>query len=126
MFKRYQKEAISRHQRYYKGIEHKRQKVIAGIDAWLAKNRGESVTRVQRLSRIEGEIRLVWLKYSRKNVPLNTAGDLIGEISAQQDEAAFWDWMKRQILAGVYDTGIEQIAATVHRRLQGGKDNLKG
>lgn len=73
-------------------IEDKRQLVIDRIDAWLALIDGAPQKGVQRLSKIEGDRRLVWLKYSNQNVPLTKTGDLVGEIDATQDEAAFWHW----------------------------------
>lgn len=91
------------------------------IDTWLAVIDGRPVKGAQILSKIEGDRRLVWLKYSKQNVPLTAAGDLVGEIELEQDEAAFWHWMREQVEAGVYDAGIEQVSAATYRRLQGGK-----
>jgi len=68
---------------------------------------------------MDGDRRLVWLRFAKQNVPLTAAGDLVGEIGLEQDEAAFWDWMKEQVLAGAYDSGIQQVSDAVRRRLTG-------
>ena len=124
MFKGFRKIAVNVHSKGRKAtIEYKRQKVVDGIDAWLARNSGEPVKRVQRLSTVEGETRLVWLKYWKQKVPLTAAGDLVGEIGLEPDEAAFWHWMKEQVRAGAYDSGIEQVAAEIGSRFKGQSRN---
>src|SRR4051794_19603283 len=119
MFKGYRKEAVQAKAKGRKAaIKDKRQLVIDRIDAWLAVIDGAPIKGVQRLSKIEGDRRLVWLKYSNQHVPLNDSGDLVGEIEAAQDEAAFWHWIREQVRAGDYDTGIEQISASTYRRMK--------
>ena len=120
MFKGYRKDAVNRSARGRKAtIEDKRQLVIDRIDAWIAVINGASIKGVQRLSKIEGDRRLVWLKYGPQHVPLTGAGDLVGEIDIAQDEAAFWHWMRERVRAGEYDAGINQISASTYRRMQG-------
>jgi hypothetical protein len=120
MFKGYRKEAVQAHAKGRKAtIEDKRQLVIDRIDAWLAVIDGVPISGVQRLSKIEGDRRLVWLKYSNQHVPLTGSGDLVGEIDAAQDEAAFWHWIRERVRAGDYDAGIEQISASTCSRMKG-------
>ena len=120
MFKRFHKEAVQARKKGRKAtIEDKRQVVIDRIEAWLAVIDGAPIKGVQRLSKIEGDCRLVWLKYSNQHVPLTDAGDLVGEIEATQDEAAFWHWMRERVRAGDYDAGIKQISASTYHRMKG-------
>jgi len=120
MFKRYHKESVQARAKGRKAtIEDKRQLVIDRIDAWLAVINGAPIKGVHRLSKIEGDCRLVWLKYSNQNVPLTDAGDLVGEIEAGQDEAAFWHWIRERVNAGDYDAGIEQVSASTYSRMKG-------
>ena len=120
MFKGYRKEAIHKPGRARRQtIEEKRQLVIERIDAWLAVINGAPKKGVQRLSKIDGNRRLVWMKYSNRNVPLTETGDLVGEIEAAQDEAAFWHWIRERVNAGDYDAGIQQISTSVYRRMKG-------
>jgi len=119
MFKGYRKEAGRAYAKGRKAtIEDKRQLVIDRVDAWLAVIDGAPKKGVQRLSKIEGDRRLVWLKYSNQNVPLTDAGDLVGEIEAGQDEAAFWHWIRERVSAGAYDVGIQEISASTYRRMK--------
>jgi hypothetical protein len=119
MFKRFHKEAVQACKKGRKAtIEDKRQVVIDRIEAWLAVIDGAPVKGVQRLSKIEGVCRLVWLKYSNQHVPLTDAGDLVGEIEAAQDEAAFWHWMRERVRAGAYDRGINAVAEATYRRMK--------
>jgi hypothetical protein len=121
MFTGYTREAINSIQKNPKsGIEGKRQLVVDRIEAWLAVLDGEPTKGVTRLSKIDGDCRIVWLKYSHQNVPLTAAGDLIGVIDLDQDEAAFWHWIRDRVLAGDYDAGIQQIALAVVKRMKGG------
>jgi hypothetical protein len=120
MFNGFRKEPVQARAKGRKAtIDDKRQLVIDRIDAWLAVIDGAPVKGVQRLSKIEGDRRLVWLKYSNQHVPLTGSGDLVGEIEAEQDEAAFWHWMRGRVSAGEYDAGIEQISASTYRRMTG-------
>lgn len=120
MFKGYRKEAVNRSVKGRKTtIDDKRQLVIDQIDAWLAVIGGAPVKGVQRLSRIEGDRRLVWLKYGPQHVPLTESGDLVGEIEATEDEAAFWHWIRERVSVGDYDAGIQQISASTYRRMKG-------
>ena len=120
MFKGYRKEAVNSSVRRPKAtIEDKRQLVIDRIEAWLAVIDGAPVKGVQRLSKIEGDRRLVWLKYGPQNVPLTDSGDLVGEIDRAQDEAAFWHCRRDRVNAGDYDAGIKQISASTYRRMKG-------
>jgi hypothetical protein len=118
VFKGYRKEVIQKPGRGRRQtIEQKRQLVIDRIDAWLAVIDGAPKKGVQRLSKIEGDRRLVWLKYGHQNVPLTETGDLVGEIEAAQDEAGFWHWIRERVRAGDYDAGIKQIAESTYRRM---------
>ena len=92
--------------------------MIDRIEAWLAVIDGPPIKGVQRLSKVEGDRRLVWLKYGPENVPLTETGDLVGEIDTAQDEAAFWHWIRERVTAGDYDAGIEQISASTYRRMK--------
>lgn len=119
MFKGFRKEALNSRKGWKATMGDKRQRILDGIDAWQASLAGTPSRRVERLSSVDGDRRLVWLRYAKQNVPLTAAGDLVGEIGLEQDEAAFWDWMKEQVLAGAYDSGIQQVSDAIRRRLTG-------
>ena len=120
VFKGFRKEAARARPKGRKvTIEDKRQVVTDRIDAWVAVINGAPEKGVQRLSKVEGDRRLVWLKYGPQNVPLTESGDLVGEIDITQDEAGFWHWIKERVSAGDYDAGIKQISASTYRRMKG-------
>jgi hypothetical protein len=125
MFKGFQKEAVNSHKRRKATMEDKRQRILDGIDAWQASLAGMPCKGVERLSGVGGDHRLVWLRYAKQNVPLTAAGDLVGMIGLDQDEAVFWNWMREQVQSGAYDRGIEKVSAAIHRRLRAGRAKIE-
>ena len=98
-------------------IEGRRQVVIDHIDKWVEKLKGSRTGRTRKLSQIEGDERLVRLVYGNQDVPLNDEGDLTGVIDVARDEFEYWEWMKDQVQAGVYDQGINEAAMRIGEQL---------
>ncbi len=119
MFKGYRKEAVNTKR---KGnattIEERRNQVVRGIDQWIGVIHGLPSKGVVKLSKKQDGDRLVWLKYANRNIPLTPNGDLTGEIDLTLDEVAFWEWMKKKVLKGEYDQGINDIARQIYEQMR--------